>query len=623
LVLSLAFLASTVGARSAPNRRPPNILILITDDQRADTLHALGNPHLHTPNLDRLVATGTAFTRAYIMGGLQGAVCVPSRAMLLSGGTLFGAREDLKDVETWPMKLEQAGYRTFITGKWHNQAASVTRSFAEGEAIFLGGMTDQFKVRVQDIGPGRALVNERTETKFSAELFADAAIRLLKRPRGDRPFCLYVAFTTPHDPRSAPSEFRQRYDPANVPVPKNFLPQHPFDNGELRVRDERLLPWPRAADAIRREIADYSATLSATDAQIGRILTSLKETGQFDHTIIVFCGDNGLALGSHGLLGKQNLYEYSMRLPLLIAGPGLPKGKRAEAFCYLLDLCPTVCELAGVAPPSGSQGRSLVPLLRGRQRELRGSIFTAYRHLQRAVRDERWKLIHYPELGRWQLFDLRADPEELRDLAYEPKHTRQLRKLQRELANQQGLLGDPLAPAHASDLAEAAQPSERPIIRWTFESGRKATDWPGDFEVVEHAPDGPPSRVARAISERDGKAVRLRLQIEPPLPVGAHTRLRFSYHLAGTDTMTVQMFDATVQDNRHIHLRDLQQGQWTQVELDFTHDSRHNDGTRDTFTSGNRVDDLFFLVGGRGGPQPVLLIDDVVLCESLPTTPTR
>jgi arylsulfatase A-like enzyme len=435
------------GATPAGAAARPNVLVLLTDDQRADTLSAAGNRPVRTPNLDRLCRQGMVFTQAHIMGAMQGAVCVPSRAMFLSGRSLFRVPDNLRGVGTWPQQLGAAGYQTFITGKWHNQAPALAASFGAGEAVFLGGMTDQFQVPVQDLAPGGGLVNRRTNTVFSATLFADAAVRFLRGLTNASPFCLYVAFTTPHDPRTAPPGFHAQYEARRMPLPPNFLPEHPFDNGELRVRDEQLLPWPRTPEAVRGEMAGYYAGITATDTEIGRILAALDATGRRSNTLIVFAGDNGLALGSHGLLGKQNLYEHSMRVPLVVAGPGVKAGRRSDVLCYLLDLAPTICELAGVPVPAGSDGISLVPVLRGGRVRGRDTLFSAYREVQRAVRGDRWKLIEYPRLGRTQLFDLKRDPYELRDLAGRAELRPRIEALRARLATMQVALGDPFAPS--------------------------------------------------------------------------------------------------------------------------------------------------------------------------------
>ncbi len=428
---------------ASPNR--PNFLVILTDDQRADTIRALGNRHIHTPHLDRLVRAGTSFREAHIMGSPQhGAVCQPSRAMLMSGRSVFRVREDLRDIDTWPEQLRKAGYRTFMAGKWHNGEASARRVFPEAGAVFLGGMTDQFKAVVTDIRSG-ALTNRRTETNFTAQVFADAGLEFLRRQTNGEPFCLYVAFTTPHDPRSAPPEFLRRYSAEKLPLPSNFLPRHPFDNGELEIRDEKLLPWPRTPDAVRRELAEYYASVTATDHQIGRLLSELDRLGLTEQTVVVVAGDNGLAVGSHGLLGKQNLYEHSTRVPLLVSGPGIAGNRRSDELCYLADLAPTLCGLANLPAPRDSEGLDLGPVLRAeRGAQGRESLFTIYRSGQRAVRDGRWKLIEYPGTGRRQLFDLQRDPAERIDLSETLRGRRELARLDSLLRNEQERWADPL-----------------------------------------------------------------------------------------------------------------------------------------------------------------------------------
>lgn len=431
----------TLGASSIavePTRRP-NILFFFSDDQRADTIAALGNPHIQTPNLDRLVADGTSFTRAYCMGAMQGAVCVPSRAMLMTGRTLFRVKEQFKEQTTWPEKFSQAGYATFISGKWHNGGESVTRVFAEGKAVFLGGMTEPYTAPVQDIADDK-LTAKRPSGKHSVELFADSAIEFLGRQKADRPFLCYVAFNAPHDPRTAPKEYHDRYNTAKPPLPLNFLPLHPFNNGNMTGRDEELAPWPRTEPVVRQHLADYYASISFMDSQIGRILTALRETGQVENTIIVFASDSGLAIGSHGLFGKQDLYEDSMRTPLIFAGPKIPKNTRRDSFAYLLDVFPTLGDLAGVSAPDGSEGISLAPVLARKKKVIRDSVFTAYKDVQRAIRDDRWKLIVYPQINKTQLFDLQRDPHETKDIAVD--EPRQVKRLTARLQQSQREAGD-------------------------------------------------------------------------------------------------------------------------------------------------------------------------------------
>ena len=443
LVLALAASSSWSAAEEA--RKRPNVLFLYSDDQRADTIASMGNPHIRTPNLDALAARGTFLTRAYCNGALQGgAVCVPSRAMLMTGRGLFHVREQMKDQDTWPAAFADAGYETFATGKWHNGRPSLLKSFQKAEAVFFGGMGDPYNLPLQDVGPDRTFVNPRNSGEHSVKVFADAASRFIKERKGDRPFLCYVAFNFPHDPRSAPSEYRSKYRDDDMPLPPNYLPEHPFDGGDLTVRDEKLAPWPRTPEVVRKHLADYYASIEYLDDQVGRILDALREAGKQEDTIVVFAGDHGLAIGSHGLLGKQNLYEHSMRSPVILAGPGVPVGKRVDAFAYLHDLFPTAGELAGVAGPEGSEGKSLVPVFQGREPTRRPDVFTAYRNLQRAVRDDRWKLIAYPQINKVQLFDLKVDPHETRDLSADPAAAAELDRMTALLRLRQSEAGDAL-----------------------------------------------------------------------------------------------------------------------------------------------------------------------------------
>ena len=420
--------ASRASEGPTPTKRP-NVLVLFADDQRADTIAALGNSHIRTPNLDRLVSQGTTFTRAYCMGSLQGAVCVPSRAMLLTGCTLFHVKADLAGQPTWPEAFAKQGYTTFLTGKWHNQAESALRVFQLGKGVFLGGMGDPYQLEIQDISPEHAFVNERLSGEHSVKVFADLAAEFIRGQSGKGPFLCYVPFNLPHDPRVAPKPYHDRYNAERPPLPANFLPQHPFNNGALVMRDEELAPWPRTPEIVRQHLADYYAAIEFLDAQIGRILEALKESNQYDNTLIVFTSDHGLAIGSHGLFGKQNLYEHSMRAPLVIAGPGVPRNRRVDAMCYLLDIFPTLGDLTGIPAPRGSEGQSLAPILQGKRQSGRDSIFTAYADVQRAIRDDRWKLIIYLKINKTQLFDLKNDPAELHDLAHGPGRTGEVKRL--------------------------------------------------------------------------------------------------------------------------------------------------------------------------------------------------
>lgn len=432
---------NSASASEPKEPRRPNILLLFSDDQRADTIAAWGNPHIETPSLDALVQRGFSFRANYCFGGDSGAVCVPSRAMLHTGRNWFHVNHQMEGAPTLGSLLGDNGYVTFGTGKWHNGRESFARSFQRGQAVFFGGMADHTAMPLVDFVDG-APVKKRVGKKFSSELFADAAVEFLRDYRGDEPFFCYVAFTAPHDPRQPPQQYRQRYYDKRPPLPENFLPQHPFDDGHMTGRDENLAPWPRTPEVVGDQLAEYYGMITHLDEQIGRILAALEASGRAEQTYVFFAADQGLAVGSHGLMGKQSLYEHSMRSPLIVAGPGVPAGKSTEAFTYLFDVYPTICELTGVAPPDGLDGASLQPLWTGAKTSLRENVFLAFREVARAVRDRRWKLIQYPQINHTQLFDLENDPHEIHDLAAASEHRDTVEKMTALLQEQQHQAGD-------------------------------------------------------------------------------------------------------------------------------------------------------------------------------------
>jgi arylsulfatase A-like enzyme len=419
----------------------PNILLLFADDQRADTIHALGNSLIRTPNLDRLVRRGLAFERAYMQGGMQPATCVPSRAMLLSGQNLFHIDEALLRDKTWPEAFGQAGYTTFVSGKWHNGDASLVDNFQIARGIFTGGMTNPLQAPLRDVNGGKVGAPQ-IAPKHACAVFADEAIRFLKEHRGG-PFFAYVPFDAPHDPHIVPDDFPVRYDTKTIPLPPSFLPQHPWNNGEMEVRDERLLPWPRRPQQMREFLAEYYRYISYLDLQIGRVLDALEASPFAEQTIVVFAADSGVARGSHGLIGKQNVYEYdSVRVPLIIAGPGIAADARTRAMVYLFDVLPTLGKRCGVASPNRSDGFDFAATLKDPAAPARERMLFAYRDVQRGYTDGRWKLIRYPRVDRTQLFDLENDPHEAVNLADKPEHAARVAQLTAALADEMRAAGD-------------------------------------------------------------------------------------------------------------------------------------------------------------------------------------
>ena len=437
--LCLALLVTVVSLTAA---QPPNVVFIFADDQRADTIAALGNPVIKTPNLDRLVKRGVAFTRAYMQGGNQGATCVPSRAMLLSGRSLAQIDEKLLKHQTWPHAFGAAGYATFATGKWHNGPPSISKSFQQAKALFVGGMVNPLKAPTSDMLPTGKLTPGKVGPKHLCEEATDETLAFLKSQDGKQPFFSYLAFDGPHDPHIVPEGFPIDYAPASIPLPPNFLPQHPFDNGEMVIRDEQLLPWPRKQADIQTMLAEYYRYISFLDVQVGRVLDAVEASPYAANTIIVYAADSGVARGSHGLIGKQNLYEHSMRVPLIVAGPGIAADKRSEALCYLFDVLPTLGKLCGVATPSGSNGREFADVLKDPAQPGRPFLMFGYKSIQKALNDGRWKLIRYPHVDRTQLFDLQTDPYETKDLSALPEHAERIKAMLTKLAAEMKADGD-------------------------------------------------------------------------------------------------------------------------------------------------------------------------------------
>lgn len=442
IVIFILLVGCNPALRSMPDH--PNILFIFTDDQSPGTINALGNPSIQTPNIDKLVSMGISFTNAYIMGGSSPAVCSPSRASLFSGRTLWNLEnqgiygfEISEKYKTLPQVFRDNGYITFATGKNEpGREGHFERSFSHGDKILFRGMTgSQYKLPLSPFSPEGDYSREKEvmhKGTHSAEVYANASIRFLEdQAENEQPFFAYVALQTPHDPRQAPDEFHEMYKAEDMQLPPSFLPEHPFDNGMLRIRDEKLAGFPRTPDEIRKHIADYYAVISHDDKQIGRILDALKKTGRYNNTIIIYASDNGLAVGKHGLMGKQNVYEHSLRVPFIIAGPGIPRGQVRDQLCYIYDIYPTLIERAGLPVPETVQFKSLNNVINGKGDIHRQHLYFAFMSWQRAIRDGRFKLIEYSVNGNrfTQLFDLKTDPNEMINLAGDSGYAKQLNNL--------------------------------------------------------------------------------------------------------------------------------------------------------------------------------------------------
>lgn len=379
----------------------PNILIIVADDLRPDCITLTGSKVARLPNLEQLAIRSCIFTRASLQGSTYPAVCVASRAMLLTGRGVARLPANNKEIRaidfssTLPRTFQSMGYTTFHTGKNESRPTNLYTEFKQTQIL----------PRSVD-----------TEAKHGADVAKFISVHT------DKPWLAYVEFALPHDPQDAPESFYERFKPADMEEPIDFRPEHAFNNGELKVRDELTLPRPLTLDSVKGKRARYWASAAWMDKQLGVVLAALKTSGQENRTLIIFIGDNGLSLGDHGLLGKQNLYAFGgMHIPFLVAGPGI-KPQKSEALAQVHDIFPTVADAAKCPKnlTQGVEGLSLLPVAQGTQSQLaRTYAFSRYRNVQFSVTGGHWKLIYYPEVNITQLFNLQADPTELHNLADE------------------------------------------------------------------------------------------------------------------------------------------------------------------------------------------------------------
>lgn len=442
---------------------PPNILFLLADDMRPDCIAALGNPAIETPNLDKLVARGMTFTRATC----SNPICVVSRAEILTGmhgweNGITGIRgaKIKPDLICWGDALQTAGYETWYVGKWHTAGRPTTRGSTDVAGLFSGGGSKFWKEGQRDwknfpITGYRGWIFQDATGKIKypeegvgvtpdiSEKFANAAISLIER-KPEKPWFCHVNFTAPHDPLFVPPGLEGKYKTAEIPLPKDYAPDHPFNHGNYGGRDEALMSWPRTEEAVRDLLRVYYSVIDDMDAQIGRIIAMLEKTEQLENTLIVFTADHGMACGSHGLRGKQNQYEHTINVPFIAAGPGIEAGSKTDAQIYLRDLYPTTCEIAGAKIPATVTAKSFAPVLHGEKSEHNETTFGYFTDTQRMIRSaDGWKLIRYPKIDHWQLFDLNADRFELKNLADDPAHAERRANLEKQLDEWRKEKGDP------------------------------------------------------------------------------------------------------------------------------------------------------------------------------------
>ncbi len=446
------------------DEQKPNILFIFADDQTYLGINALGNSEVITPNLDKLVNSGVTFTHTYNMGGWNGAICVASRAMLNTGRFLWNAKKaeetlypTMKDSgQFWGQLMQKAGYDTYMTGKWHikQNAETIFQTVADIRPGMPGTVPEAYNrpLSANDTVwlPWHKKYGGYWEGgKHWSEVVGDNTIQFLDSAKNrQNPFFMYVAFNAPHDPRQSPKRFVDMYPLENIAIPKSFLELYPYKDSigcGPDLRDEKLAPFPRTEYSIKVHRQEYYAIISHMDEQIGRIIAHLKETGQDKNTYILFSADHGLSIGNHGLVGKQNMYDHSMRVPCILVGPNLPKDKKLQMQVYLQDLMATSLDIAGIKKPEYIDFTSLLPMIKNEASpSAYPEIYGAYTNLQRMVRTENYKLIVYPRAKKILLFNLNDDPEEMTDLAENPDYETIKSELTKRLKRQQNLMNDPL-----------------------------------------------------------------------------------------------------------------------------------------------------------------------------------
>ena len=433
----------------AQDNKKPNILFVFADDLTFESLQTLNNSETITPNLDRLRNRGVTFTHAFNQGSWTPAVCAASRAMMNTGSYLWKAAQYCNSAQSkrpsempaCPVQkkapkgylsefMKAAGYDTYFTGKWHVEIDS--HKVFDVVGTVRGGMPNQTEARYN-----RKFIKGQPDTwdptdksnggywkggKHWSEVVRDETLGFMDiAKKKSNPFFMYIAFNAVHDPRQAPQEYEDMYKAEDLSIPKSFLPEYPYceqaGTGH-NLRDERLAPYPRTKYSVQVNRKEYYALLTHMDHQIGIILDSLKAIGEEDNTYILFTADHGLALGDHGFIGKQNMYDRSMRVPLFVVGPGIKAGKIIDDKVYLQDIMATALDIAESDAVNDMDFKSLLPVCEGKKNiAAQDVVYGAYMGYQRMVRTDKYKMIIYPIANVVRLYNIHNDPDEMNDIA--------------------------------------------------------------------------------------------------------------------------------------------------------------------------------------------------------------
>lgn len=447
LLLQVGAGCSEGAPRAGETPRKPNILVLLADDLAPGMVGVEGNEVIRTPTLDTLAAQGASFSRAY----LPLPQCAPGRAALLLGrypheiGVLSNPEGWSGDVTSVATVLGKNGYRCGLVGKWH----------LGGDEDPQAGFDDYWCTLDRDFrtyeDPVLWIDGERHQQRgYLPELLTERAIEFIDAA-DERPFFLWLAYKTPHEPFTLPRDPAFAYDPATIPLPASLsddLSTKPTAQRES-VLHQRYKDVD--TDELRRVVSTYYAMISALDHSIGRLLEHLDSSGLADDTLVVFLSDNGLMAGEHQMITKgPAFYEELVRTPLFIRWPGhVPAGVRRDALVSTLDLFPTLTAAAGAMNPPDLAGMDLLPLARGDVASLHEELFLEYSQRQGqntpmlGIVTQQHKYVRYLGSGEEELYDLSADPRELENLAGAPGRAAELGQLRERLAVFQSTIAEP------------------------------------------------------------------------------------------------------------------------------------------------------------------------------------
>lgn len=422
----------------------PNIIFILTDDQRWDALGFAGNPIIQTPEMDRLAAEGKYFENAFVTTP----ICAASRASILTGlyerthGYTFGQgniKQPYMD-QSYPMELKKAGFYTGFFGKFGVNYPGFSELFDQGEDYDRNGkFSDRRGYFFKTIGK---------DTVHLTRYTGQQAIDFIQSAPSEKPFMLSLSFSAPHAHDPAPlqyfwsPEFDTMYQDVRIPDPimasdAEFLAQPEYvRNGENRTRWYWRFDTP---EKYQHSVKGYYRMISEVDAEIGKIRKALEESGKGENTVIILMGDNGYFLGERQLAGKWLMYEPSLRVPLIVFDPREKGGKRVSDFALNIDVTATILDLAGVNAPKTWQGLSLnSPSLAKRKEFLTEHLWqTPIIAPSEAIRNERWKYFRYiNDPQHEELYDLSVDPLEKNNLSSDPSHAKVLEEHRAKLEKQ-------------------------------------------------------------------------------------------------------------------------------------------------------------------------------------------